>query len=486
MLNLLTIRRKYLCSDMKTKRKNRRILSVILLLILIYILYIIIGAFAPFFEYKKSDDSDILHAENFYSDEKSSERAAILESSSEALAARLALFDSAKESVCLSTFDMREGESTSDIGAALIACAKRGVKVKILVDGLSGLLRMESSNFFYALACHPNIEIKLYNKPQIYAPWTFNGRMHDKYIIVDDERYILGGRNTFDYFLGDYIEDNKSYDREVLVYSNTSQQSSAKQLKDYFDRVWEFDVSKYFHEYDVSSEDNKIINQYKGLERRYEDNKNKFSFDAESMLVGVNKITLISQEIGCYAKKPIVFDTLVELIASSSKAVRIHTPYAVMNEHMYSSFSTLASSHNISLFVNSIGNGDNIVASADYTNNKQKIIDTGITLCEFNGEYSSHSKTILIDDRLSVIGSYNFDLRSSYMDTELMLCIDSKELAENLSENLKYFEDRSIKCINEKNYAEIPDGYVLREPDFFKNACIKILSLLSKPFRCAI
>ena len=46
--------------------------------------------------------------------------------------------------------------------------------------------------------------------------------MHDKYVIVDDGAYILGGRNTFDYFLGDYDTKNKSLDREVLVY-NTGQ-----------------------------------------------------------------------------------------------------------------------------------------------------------------------------------------------------------------------------------------------------------------------
>lgn len=34
-------------------------------------------------------------------------------------------------------------------------------------------------------------------------------------------------------------------------------------------------------------------------------------------------------------------------------------------------------------------------------------------------------KTILIDDSLSVVGSFNYDMRSVYLDTELMLVIDS-------------------------------------------------------------
>ena len=42
--------------------------------------------------------------------------------------------------------------------------------------------------------------------------------MHDKYLIVDDSLYLMGGRNVYDYFLGDQ-EGHKNYDRDVLVYN---------------------------------------------------------------------------------------------------------------------------------------------------------------------------------------------------------------------------------------------------------------------------
>ena len=47
-------------------------------------------------------------------------------------------------------------------------------------------------------------------------PWKMMGRMHDKYLIADGKRYILGGRNTYNYFLGDF-PGHKNYDRDVLV-----------------------------------------------------------------------------------------------------------------------------------------------------------------------------------------------------------------------------------------------------------------------------
>ena len=37
-------------------------------------------------------------------------------------------------------------------------------------------------------------------------------------------------------------------------------------------------------------------------------------------------------------------------------------------------------------------------------------------------------KAVLIDDRMSIVGSYNMDMRSTYQDTELMLAVDCPEL----------------------------------------------------------
>ena len=38
--------------------------------------------------------------------------------------------------------------------------------------------------------------------------------------------------------------------------------------------------------------------------------------------------------------------------------------------------------------------------------------------------------SLVIDNDLCAVGSYNFDLRSTYMDTELMLVIQSEELTQ--------------------------------------------------------
>lgn len=102
---------------------------------------------------------------------------------------------------------------------------------------------------------------------------------------------------------------------------------------------------------------------------------------------------------------------------------------------------------NVSLMTNSIGNNGNPFGSADYYVNKDKILNTGLEVWEYEGGYSYHGKSILIDDNISVIGSFNVDMRSVYLDTELMLVIDSREINSQLNEAMESYEHIARKAV---------------------------------------
>lgn len=59
---------------------------------------------------------------------------------------------------------------------------------------------------------------------------------------------------------------------------------------------------------------------------------------------------------------------------------------------------------------------------------------TGSYVYEYLGAQALHTKTILAGDTLSMVGSCNLDMRSVYLDTEMMLFIESGELNESLRE----------------------------------------------------
>lgn len=431
----------------------------ILVGILLFIVYVIFGVIISYSRQPDVSQShkNAFHAQDCYSNTVSKDRACVIEDNVKALELRLQMIHQAKKRIVLSTFDFHADESGRDVIAALIGASKRGVKVQILVDGFSAFLHMDRSSYFYALSSEKNVEVKIYNRLNLLMPWKSMGRLHDKYLMVDDNLYLLGGRNTYDYFLGD--NGYKNYDRDVLVYTDRPEAgSSIHQLEKYFKSVWNMQECRDFGGFSlfVSSEDTRKAK--KELEMRYkgilkEQPQIKKTPDYRAMTFETNKITLLSNPTHVYAKEPYVFYDLIELMKTTEKGIDIHTPYIICNDWMYDSFaSVLRTNKNVSLMTNSIANNGNPFGAADYKINKTTLLKTGIQVHEYEGGVSYHGKSIVIGDELAVVGSFNMDMRSAYLDTELMLVIDSREVTKQLSGFMKGYEKKSVEALPDGTY----------------------------------
>ena len=135
---------------------------------------------------------------NTVSEEK--ERIACIDDNEEALLLRLRMIEAAKEEVVFATFDFREDESGSDMMAAFYAAAERGVKVKLLLDGMNEFLYLERSERFRALCTHENVELRIYNPIDALHILNVNYRMHDKYLITDEQMYLLAAEIPMIFF----------------------------------------------------------------------------------------------------------------------------------------------------------------------------------------------------------------------------------------------------------------------------------------------
>ncbi len=154
--------------------------------------------------------------------------AVILDQGSDALLARLNLIRSARERIDLQTYIFDKDDSARLVLDELLAAARRGVKVRLLIDQLSAIADLE---ILAALSgAHENFAIRIYNpsfgKAKLnYLDYAgsvlccfrrFNQRMHTKLLLVDDRVGISGGRNYQD----DYYDWDAEYnfrDRDVLV-----------------------------------------------------------------------------------------------------------------------------------------------------------------------------------------------------------------------------------------------------------------------------
>lgn len=450
----------------------------------------VMGPFVPYKTVSKAAAADI-HTEEFRGRTEGPDRAMLLESNTSAWEERIRLINRAKERIIISTFDMREGQSTRDILAMLLEKAKEGVKVEILVDGVSAFTHMKDDPLFQAVSAQPEIEIRLYNEVNVLQFWKLNGRMHDKYVIVDDMAYILGGRNMFDYFIGDYKTENRSYDREVLIYNPKGKKagdSSLYQVENYFNKLWNSKLCTSYYNETKLLEKPEVVKEVQALEKRYEELAAGYpelfaDCDYSEVTVPANKVTLISNPTGVYGKEPIVFYTLSRLMEEAKERVIIHTPYIVCNSYMYEELSKISSKvPKVDMMINSVENGDNFVASSDYRFHKGEVMDTGVNLYEYDGGLSYHGKSMVIDDDLSVVGSYNMDLRSTYVDTELMLVINSQAFTGQLTEAMEDLQKDCREATGADTY-KVPKHLEIEAVPFWKKAAWTICGLFLQPFR---
>ncbi len=154
--------------------------------------------------------------------------ALLLDEGGDALLARINLLRSATARIDLQTYIFDKDDSARLVMEELLAAARRGVKVRLLIDQLSAIADLQ---ILAALSgAHENLELRIYNptfnlaKPGYldYAASVvccfrrFNQRMHNKLLVVDDAVAIAGGRNYQD----DYYDWDAEYnfrDRDVLV-----------------------------------------------------------------------------------------------------------------------------------------------------------------------------------------------------------------------------------------------------------------------------
>ena len=170
--------------------------------------------------------------------------ALILDQGQDALLARINLIRSAQSRIDLQTYIFDKDDSARLVIDELLGAARRGVKVRVLIDQLSAIPDLD---ILAALSgAHANFQIRVYNpsfgKAKLnYLDYAgsvlccfrrFNQRMHTKLLLVDDLIGITGGRNYQD----DYYDWDAEYnfrDRDVLVAGPASREMAAN-----FEAFW--------------------------------------------------------------------------------------------------------------------------------------------------------------------------------------------------------------------------------------------------------
>ena len=452
----------------KTIKKSIKWTALVLVVLLVYV----IGSLVLPPAFRPEAKEPVLSAG------ATGERIVCIDDNTDALIWRLRMIESAQEEIILSTFGFSTGSSGRDILCALHAAAERGVQVRLLLDGFSGTSTVDDSEEFQTLIAMPNVDIRIYNEISILQVWKANYRMHDKYLIADNQMYMLGGRNTNDLFLGDY-SDTPNIDRDILVWG-TGLSGSLGQLRSYFETVWNQPDCNGYDAESFKSAQSSLRGRYESLHTLYPE---AFGFtDWEGQTIPANAVTVITGSTRVGTKAPDVWKHLCAYMEQGQE-VLIQTPYVICSDEMYEDLEDLSEGRSVTILTNSPETGANYFGCADYLNHQDDILDTGVNILEYTAEHSLHAKTILIDDNISIVGSFNLDMRSAYIDTETMLVVDCPELNAYLRGETEKMAQESLHIAPDGTRTPGSQYKAVERPFFWSGLGIALLRIVEALFR---
>lgn len=162
-----------------------------------------------------------------------------------AYGSRLALVDAAQKTLDLQYYAIHADASSERLLLSVVAAAKRGVRVRVLLDDFHSTGRDAQ---VMRLAFVPNIEMRMFNPltgargSQIGRMFSVIGdfsrvqqRMHNKLFIADNAMGVTGGRNLGDAYFGN-AESGNFVDLDVLAAGPIVQDLSRS-----FDSYWNND-----------------------------------------------------------------------------------------------------------------------------------------------------------------------------------------------------------------------------------------------------
>lgn len=173
----------------------------------------------------------------------------LLEYGQDALLARVHLIRAARQQIDLQAYIFTEDDSGVLIMRELIAAARRGVKVRVLVDQLFSA--DDPTRLAELALVHRNLEIQLYNptfgeaetgRLQFVAGVVccfsrFNQRMHNKLLLIDGMLGITGGRNVQNRYF-DWGGAYNYRDRDLLIGGPV-----AAEMQHSFEQFWQHRLS---------------------------------------------------------------------------------------------------------------------------------------------------------------------------------------------------------------------------------------------------
>ena len=327
-------------------------------------------------------------------------RLTLLPDGPERLEAVLSLIDGAQTSLRLLYYTYSPDRAGDLVRAALVRAARRGVLVSLLVDDYGS---NDTPEGYFAELRDAGGRLC-----RFHPSWgrRYLLRNHQKMLLADEERVLIGGFNIDDDYFKTAAEGGW---RDIGL---TVEGPAAARLVPYYDELFGWATSR-----------GARIRDLRSLIQRYSETQGKLQWQFGGPMRRLSPwaaSTCRDLAQGCD----------VELIAA----------YFAPPGGMLKRIARIGSTGRARLITAAKSDNTTTIAAARFTYNR--LLKRGVEIYEYQ-RTKLHSKLLVLDDEVH-IGSSNFDIRSIYLNMELMLRVEDEAFASMMR---AYFEGELDDCI---------------------------------------
>ena len=382
-----------------------------------------------------------------------------------AFLSRAALADLAERTLDVQYYIYEADSAGVVLADRLLAAARRGVRVRLLVDD-NNLTRSESR--LATLAGHKNLEIRVFNPYRNRIRWMrpfelltsfgrVQRRMHNKIFAVDAQVAVIGGRNIADDYFDLHGSVNFS-DLELLAAGPIARRVVAS-FDDYWNSVWAIPIEAFLARPPTEPEAEAVaaeIARQAGAASEFREHYAPVRQQLRTQVLtaalpywGPAELLADSPEkIDERRRTPSpLLARAYALWRAAEREVLVESAYLVPLKRGADLIAERARDGiAVRLLTNSLASTDVVPVHAGYAKRRRELLAAGVELYEFQADArhrvgerryfrrmgsgnSLHSKVMVIDRRLTWVGSFNIDPRSALINTELAVLVDSPALA---------------------------------------------------------
>jgi cardiolipin synthase len=310
--------------------------------------------------------------------------------------------EGAKSHIHMEYYIYENDETGKSIADMLIKKAQQGVEVRFMYDDFGS---HNLDRHFIKRLEENGIETAPFYKIKWYALINrLNYRNHRKIIVIDGEISFIGGMNISNKYRNDTQPKNDLYWRDTHLMIDGP---ATFYLQYMFLCDWNFSAKNklqfgqdYFPEFPIEDKTHDEL------------------------------VQIVPS--GPDSKLPVIFYSLLEAIGTAKKQVLITSPYFIPGESLMDAL-IIAAKSGVKIKLLIPGTSDSVIVNSAARSYYKELLRQGVRIFEYKKGFV-HSKVMIIDDSLAVVGSANMDYRSFDLNFEVNAMLYSKTIVKQLQE----------------------------------------------------